>query len=59
MNISIDELRTIPLFEGMAEEEMDWLVENSTQRCLQEGEYFYRENQTISEFYGSRAFLRG
>ena len=51
MKVSIDELRTIPLFEGTAEEEMGWLVENSTQRCLQEGEYFYREDQEISEFY--------
>jgi signal transduction histidine kinase len=51
MKVSVNELRTIPLFEGMAEEEMGWLVENSEQRYLQEGEYFYRENQALSEFY--------
>lgn len=51
MKVSINELRTIPLFEGIAEEEMQWLVENSYQHRLQEGEYFYRENQSLSEFY--------
>ena len=51
MNVSIDELRTIPLFEGMAEEEMQWLVENSYQRSLEEGGYFHRENRALSEFY--------
>jgi hypothetical protein len=25
MKVSIDELRSIPFFEGMAEEEMEWL----------------------------------
>ncbi len=51
MNVSINELRTIPLFEGMAEEEMQWLAENSYQRSLQEGEYFHRENQALNDFY--------
>ena len=51
MSVSINELRTIPLFEGMAEEEMQWLAENSYQRSLQEGEYFHRENQALNDFY--------
>jgi signal transduction histidine kinase len=46
-----DELHTIPLFDGIADEEYAWLLANSREVAMQPGEQFCDEDVMNDEFY--------
>ncbi|GIK42677.1 MAG: sensor histidine kinase [Chloroflexota bacterium] len=45
------ELYQIPLFEGISEAELQWLLDHSHEVQLQPGDCFFRENEPVSQFY--------
>lgn len=47
----MDELYQIELFEGLPEEELQWLLNNSRHATLKKGEFFFVENGPAEEFY--------
>jgi signal transduction histidine kinase len=46
----VDTLYKIPLFDGISEAEMDWLIANSRLAHLEKGDYFVREGDTDIHF---------
>jgi signal transduction histidine kinase len=45
------ELYQIPLFDGISETELQWLVDHSHEVHLKPGDCFFRENEPVSQFY--------
>lgn len=44
-------VHTLPLFVDATDEELAWLIENSTEVLLEQGEFFFREGEPASQFY--------
>ncbi len=47
----MDATYKIPLFEGVSDEEFDWLIDHSREETLQDGDYFFHENGPADRFY--------
>lgn len=47
----MQELYQIPLFEGISETELQWLVDHSHEVHLKPGDCFFRENEPVRQFY--------
>ncbi len=47
----MDTLLQIPLFEGVSDDEMTWMLAHSHEETLENGAYFYRENEPAGRFY--------
>jgi signal transduction histidine kinase len=47
----MDEIYHIPLFEGISDQEFQWLREHSREFTLLPGEFFFRENEPGEHFY--------
>jgi signal transduction histidine kinase len=46
----MDDRYNIPLFEGLSDDELAWLIENSTEVTVEPGEVYFREGQPDSRF---------
>jgi signal transduction histidine kinase len=46
----VDERYQIPLFEGLTDDEMGWLLQHSTEQVLSVGDYFFKEGEPSSQF---------
>jgi signal transduction histidine kinase len=46
----MDALYQFPLFEGVSDDELRWLIDHSHEETLQDGEYFFRENGPADRF---------
>ena len=46
----MDPLYQFPLFEGVSDDELRWLIDHSHEETLQDGEYFFRENGPADRF---------
>ena len=42
---------TLPLFIDATDDELAWLIENSREMYLEQGEYFFREGEPARQFY--------
>lgn len=47
----MSELHNIELFQGLPENELQWLRDNSHETLLEKGEFFFRENGPAERFY--------
>lgn len=47
----MNEIYQIPLFEGVSQEELQWLLDNSYEMFLNKGEFFVQANQRADRFY--------
>jgi signal transduction histidine kinase len=47
----MDALYQIPLFDGVPDDEIRWLIAHSHEETPQEGDYFFRENGPADRFY--------
>lgn len=47
----MDELYQIELFDGVSDEEMEWLLANSYELYLDDGDYFHLEDEMVDLFY--------
>lgn len=45
------ELASLPLFEDLTDDELDWVIANSREETLAKGEYFVREGEKADRFY--------
>lgn len=48
--VAIDALYQIPLFEGISESELEWLIVNGQELHLNKGDYFIKEHDTDVRF---------
>lgn len=49
--ITHTELAKLQLFEDLTDDELDWVLANSTEQHLKTGDYFIRENDVADRFY--------
>jgi CRP-like cAMP-binding protein len=49
--LDFDELSQLPLFEGVPESEVGWMLEHSRQETLEEGDFFHKEGEPVEKFY--------
>lgn len=47
----MNELYDIPLFEGISDDELQWLLNNSQEVHLESGHFFFQENDPTESFY--------
>lgn len=47
----IDELQAIPTFNGLPEDELQWLIEHSLIRELEEGEYLFKKGDSADHMW--------
>jgi signal transduction histidine kinase len=47
----INQLYSIPLFEDTTDDEIEWLIANSSEQHLERGEFFAREGDPATHFY--------
>ncbi len=47
----MNDLYQIPIFEGLTDGELQWLVDNSYEERLENGEFFFREGEPAERFY--------
>jgi signal transduction histidine kinase len=47
----MDPIYNIPLFQDATDDELQWLIDHSTEQRLAVGEYFTRENEPTHHFY--------
>ena len=47
----MDTLLQIPLFQGVSDDEMDWMLAHSHQEMLENGSYFFKESEPAGRFY--------
>jgi len=48
---TLEELRSVPLFEHLREDQLNWLVEHGEDYFAQPGDYLYHENDESDYFY--------
>jgi CRP-like cAMP-binding protein len=46
----MDALYQFPLFEGVSDDEIRWLIDHSHEETLQDGDFFFRENGPADRF---------
>ena len=43
-------VHTLPLFIDATDDELAWLIDNSKEAFLEQGEFFFREGEPVHEF---------
>ena len=49
--LDFDQLRAVPLFEHLRDDQLQWLVDHGQEHAVEQGEYVFRQGQDADYFY--------